>query len=68
MAKGANYSSELLMLDEGGMIAVVFLDLHKASSIVGYKLILLKLPTLNFSSLALTWIPPRGGNNWQQLR
>lgn len=49
-------NSQLLILDEGVIIAVVFLELHKASSIVGYKLILVKLPTLNVSSLALTWI------------
>lgn len=49
-------NSQLLMLDEGGIIALVFSDLHKASSIVSYKMILLNLPTLNFSSLALTWI------------
>lgn len=51
-------NSQLLILDEGGIIAVVFLDLHKASSTVSYTLIQTTHSELLLMSTHLGWIIP----------
>ncbi len=62
----ANYSTETAtcffteniraLLDQGGVVGAVFLDLKKAFDTVNHKILLTKLCSLNFSSDALKWI------------
>jgi len=44
------------LLDQGGVVGAVFLDLKKAFDTVNYKILLTKLCNLNFSSDALKWV------------
>ncbi len=44
------------MVDKGGVVGAVFLDLHKAFNILNHKVILAKLSAFNFSPFALSWI------------
>uniref|UniRef100_A0A3P9HF32 Reverse transcriptase domain-containing protein n=1 Tax=Oryzias latipes TaxID=8090 RepID=A0A3P9HF32_ORYLA len=62
----ANYSTETatcfftenirILLDRGGVVGAVFLDLKKAFDTVNHKILLSKLCNFNFSSDALQWI------------
>lgn len=61
----ANYSTETAtcffteniraLLDRGGVVGTVFLDLRKAFDTVNYTILLAKLCSFNFSSDALKW-------------
>ena len=61
----ANYSTETAnclfvdnvraMVDKGGVVGAVFLDLRKAFDTVNHKVLLCKLSSFNFSPLALRW-------------
>lgn len=43
------------MVDKGGIVGAVFLDLRKAFDTVNHKVLLAKLSSFNFSPLALSW-------------
>lgn len=44
------------LLDQGGVVGAVFLDLRKAFDTVNYKILLTKLCNFKFSSDALKWV------------
>ncbi len=44
------------MMDRGGVVGPVFLDLKKAFDTVNHKILLTRLSTFNFSPKALRWI------------
>ena len=62
----ANYSTETAncffiekvkaMVDKGGVVGAVFLDLRKAFDTVNHKVLLSKLSAFNCSPLTLSWI------------
>ncbi len=43
------------MVDKGGVVGAVFLDLRKAFDTINHKVLLAKLSSFNFSPLALSW-------------
>ncbi len=74
----ANYSTETAtcffteniraLLDRGGVVGAVFLDLKKAFDTVNHKTLLTKLCSFNFSSDALKWIESYLTDRFQHVR
>ncbi len=55
-----------LLLDQGGVVGAVFLDLKKAFDIINHGVLLCKLYTFNFSPLTIEWIESYLTNNNHQ--
>ncbi|OOO00385.1 MAG: hypothetical protein ATN35_07545 [Epulopiscium sp. Nele67-Bin004] len=57
-----------LMLDKGGVVGAVFLDLKKAFDTINHGILLGKLSTFNFSSGTINWIQSYLTNRSQFVR
>lgn len=56
------------LLDKGGVVGAVFLDLKKAFATVNHKILLTKLRKCNFSADAIKWIESYLSNRSQSVR
>ncbi|XP_046707928.1 uncharacterized protein LOC124387560 [Silurus meridionalis] len=56
------------LLDKGGVVGAVFLDLKKAFDTINHKILLTKLGKFNFSSDAIKWIESYLSNRLQSVR
>jgi len=56
------------LLDKGGVVGAVFLDLKRAFDTVNHKILLTKLSKFNFSSDAIKWIESYLSNRSQSVR
>lgn len=57
-----------LMMDKGGTVGAVFLDLQKAFDTVNHKVLIAKLSTFNFSHNALKWTESYLNNRTQCVK